>query len=118
MKTMTDADLGRVSETEDTATPEGTTSAVGKKKVRVKKAAAPKPAADAVAAASSKDEEKKKKDKHKDKDKDKKKKKEKEVVLVRFEREQLAEINARADSLGLSRAAWLRMTVSQVLANS
>ncbi|MBF0095128.1 MAG: hypothetical protein HQL34_11365 [Alphaproteobacteria bacterium] len=61
----------------------------------------------------------KKKDKGKDKDKDKKKeKKGKEAVLVRFEREQLARIDARAASLGLNRAAWLRMTVAQVLANT
>ena len=59
----------------------------------------------------------KKKDKKKEKDKDKnKEKKGKEAVLVRFEREQLAQIDAQATSLGLNRAAWLRMTVAQALA--
>lgn len=42
----------------------------------------------------------------------KKKKSKKEAVLVRFERGQLAQIDARAASLGLNRAAWLRMAVA------
>lgn len=56
-----------------------------------------------------KDKSKKKKDK---------KKKNKEAVMIRFEREQLGLIDARADALGLSRAAWVRMIVAQALAQA
>ncbi|MGE5504874.1 MAG: hypothetical protein ACM31L_10660 [Actinomycetota bacterium] len=52
----------------------------------------------------------------KDKKAKKAKKKNKEAVLLRFEGEQLAVIDQRAESLGLSRAAWVRMVVAQVLA--
>ena len=43
------------------------------------------------------------------------KKQNKEPVLVRFDPEQLAEIDRRAAGLGLSRSAWVRMMVTQVL---
>jgi hypothetical protein len=64
----------------------------------------------------------KKKDKGADKDKgavkekrkDRKSKK-KEAVIIRFDDQQLPLIDARADALGLSRAAWVRMVVSQAL---
>lgn len=61
-----------------------------------------------------KHDKKVKKDK-KDK-KAKKAKKNKEAVMLRFEEEQLSAIDARADALGLSRAAWVRMVVAKVLA--
>ncbi|TSD83646.1 hypothetical protein FFK22_036770 [Mycobacterium sp. KBS0706] len=38
-----------------------------------------------------------------------------EPVIVRFDPDQLAEIDRRAAGLGLSRSAWLRMMVTQVL---
>ena len=58
-----------------------------------------------------------KKDKAKDKKKkDKKKDKKKEAVLIRFENGQLEEIDSRAEALGLSRAAFVRMAVAQTLA--
>jgi hypothetical protein len=44
-----------------------------------------------------------------------KKRKDKEAVLIRFEDEQLSRMDARAASLGLSRAAWLRMLVAKTL---
>lgn len=48
--------------------------------------------------------------------KDKKKKnKKKEAVLIRFEDGQLERIDAVAETLGLSRAAWVRMVVSKAL---
>lgn len=43
------------------------------------------------------------------------KKQNKEPVIVRFDPDQLAEIDQRAAGLGLSRSAWVRMTVAQVL---
>ena len=65
------------------------------------------------------------KSKHKEKDKakgkhkaekpEKAKRKDKEAVLIRFEDDQLAEMDQRAAALGLSRAAWLRMVVSKAL---
>jgi predicted DNA binding CopG/RHH family protein len=61
----------------------------------------------------------KEKDKEKDKDKDKRKKKDKknkEAVIIRFEDGQLTQIDARAETLGLARAAWVRMVVAQALA--
>jgi hypothetical protein len=61
---------------------------------------------------------KKLKIKKKDKDKKKKDKKKKEAVLIRFDDTQLPLIDVRADTLGLSRAAWVRMVVSQALAKS
>ena len=54
----------------------------------------------------------------KDKKKKDKKKKNKEAVMIRFEKDQLGLIDARADALGLSRAAWVRMVVAQVLAQA
>ncbi|ARJ67873.1 hypothetical protein WV31_20590 [Magnetospirillum sp. ME-1] len=56
-----------------------------------------------------------KKDK-KDKKGGKKEKRKKEAVIIRFEDAQLPQIDARADALGLSRAAWVRMVVAQALA--
>ena len=61
----------------------------------------------------------KKKEKAKEKDKDKRKKKDKknkEAVIIRFEDGQLTLIDARAETLGLARAAWVRMVVAQALA--
>ena len=68
---------------------------------------------------------KKAKEKGKGKDKPKKhkaekgekneKRKDKEAVLIRFEDEQLTQMDERAADLGLSRAAWLRMVVSKAL---
>lgn len=53
---------------------------------------------------------------HKDKKKkNKKDKKSKEAVIIRFDDGQLAEIDGRADGLGLSRAAFVRMAVAQAL---
>ncbi|HMA51685.1 MAG TPA: hypothetical protein VKP60_18125 [Magnetospirillaceae bacterium] len=46
---------------------------------------------------------------------EKAKRKDKEAVLIRFEDDQLAEMDQRAAALGLSRAAWLRMVVSKAL---
>jgi predicted DNA binding CopG/RHH family protein len=57
----------------------------------------------------------KKKDKVKVKSKDKGKKKDKEAVLIRFEDQQLTQVDAHADALGLSRAAWVRMVVAKAL---
>lgn len=63
------------------------------------------------------DEGKAKKKARKDKDKGKnKKKRKKEAVVLRFETAQLALIDAQANNLGLSRAAWVRMVVAQALA--
>jgi hypothetical protein len=70
--------------------------------------------------------EKKGKDKTKDKDKEKGKGKEKkkakknkkEAVIIRFENAQLDGIDAAAEALGLSRAAWVRMIVSRALAKA
>jgi hypothetical protein len=111
-------------------------------KPAAKQAAAPEPATDATAhtiiegagqvkaaaviepvpTATLQEKAKKKnkgKDKTKDKDKHKKKaKKNKEAVLIRFENDQLSQIDGRADSLGLSRAAWVRMVVAQALSES
>lgn len=60
-------------------------------------------------AAKVKSKEKKKKDK---------KKKNKEAVMIRFEKDQLGLIDTKADALGLSRAAWVRMVVAQALAQA
>jgi predicted DNA binding CopG/RHH family protein len=55
--------------------------------------------------------------KTKEKEKAKKKKgKKKEAVIIRFEDSQLSQIDSNAEALGLSRAAWVRMVVSQALA--
>lgn len=61
------------------------------------------------------DEEKKKDKKGKKRKKDKKAKKNKEAVVLRFEGDQLALVDQRAEALGLSRAAWVRMVVAQAL---
>lgn len=55
------------------------------------------------------------KGKHKPEKAEKAKRKDKEAVLIRFEDDQLAEMDKRAAALGLSRAAWLRMVVSKAL---
>jgi len=60
-------------------------------------------------------DEKKSKGKHKAEKAEKAKRKDKEAVLIRFEDDQLAEMDKRAAALGLSRAAWLRMVVSKAL---
>ena len=65
-----------------------------------------------------KDKEKikdKAKDRAKDKGKEKKHKKDKEAVLIRFDDDQLVLMDERAATLGLSRAAWLRMVVAKAL---
>lgn len=83
-------------------------------------ALAEEPAATEIAETESKTG-KKTKGKHKDKGKhkadkpEKAKRKDKEAVLIRFEDDQLAEMDQRAAALGLSRAAWLRMVVSKAL---
>lgn len=52
----------------------------------------------------------------KEKKKGKKKhKKSKEAVIIRFDDTQLPQIDARAEALGLSRAAWVRMVVAKAL---
>ena len=58
------------------------------------------------------------KDKAEGKDKKKHKKKKKEAVIIRFDDEKLPLIDQRAEALGLSRAAWVRMVVSQALKKS
>lgn len=59
---------------------------------------------------------KKAKEKEKTKGKEKhKKRKDKEAVLIRFEDDQLELMDERAATLGLSRAAWVRMVVSKAL---
>jgi predicted DNA binding CopG/RHH family protein len=60
-------------------------------------------------------EKEKSKGKHKAEKTEKTKRKDKEAVLIRFEDDQLAEMDQRAAALGLSRAAWLRMVVSKAL---
>lgn len=85
-------------------------------------AALPEPAVDEEAKSTkkikakgkSKDKEKSK-GKHKAEKTEKAKRKDKEAVLIRFEDDQLAEMDQRAAALGLSRAAWLRMVVSKAL---
>ncbi|MTJ81066.1 MAG: hypothetical protein F8N37_08615 [Telmatospirillum sp.] len=61
----------------------------------------------------------KSKEKARDKGKGKRKKdRKKEAVLIRFEDDQLQQIDSAADQLGLSRAAWVRMVVAQALSGS
>jgi hypothetical protein len=92
------------------ATVPPATATAPRKKAGKPKASATASAAVAVAVAGLK--KKAKKDK-----KDKRpKKKNKEAVVLRFEGEQLAAVDERAQALGLSRAAWVRMIVSQALA--
>ena len=57
-----------------------------------------------------------KKDKKDKKKAKKKEKRKKEAVIIRFEDAQLPQIDAKAETLGLSRAAWVRMVVAQALA--
>lgn len=47
--------------------------------------------------------------------KEKKKKKNKSAVIIRFDDEHIPLVDARAEALGLSRAAWVRMVVAQAL---
>jgi predicted DNA binding CopG/RHH family protein len=91
-----------------------TTPPAVEKTAKIKKSAAKKVEADAVTETKT-PETKEKKSKEKGK---KKKNKKKEAVIIRFENDQLAGIDAKADALGLSRAAWVRMVVSQALAKS
>jgi predicted DNA binding CopG/RHH family protein len=82
---------------------------------------APVPVAETVVPAedTSRKMKTKTKEKEKDKEKDKAKKKKgkkKEAVIIRFEDSQLSQIDSNAEALGLSRAAWVRMVVSQALA--
>ena len=81
-----------------------------------------KPPAEKVAAALPAEEavskgKPKAKDKAKAKGKDKKKKKNKnkEAVIIRFENDQLKQIDSASEALGLSRAAWVRMIVAKAL---
>jgi hypothetical protein len=57
-----------------------------------------------------------KKDKKEKKKAKKKEKRKKEAVIIRFEDAHLPQIDAKAEALGLSRAAWVRMVVAQALA--
>jgi len=83
----------------------------------------PAPAPAPVPVEPAEDKKSKSKGKHKDKPKgkhkadkpEKAKRKDKEAVLIRFEDDQLTEMDKRAAALGLSRAAWLRMVVSKAL---
>lgn len=108
-------------------TPPAAASAPAPRKTVRKKVAAPEAVAaepvaapesipaDPVPAAADKPKGKKK-DKEKDKKHKKAKKAKKEAVIIRFDDEQLPLIDARADALGLSRAAWVRMVVARALA--
>jgi predicted DNA binding CopG/RHH family protein len=78
-------------------------------------APAPEPVAEEKAGKKAKGKKEKSKSKHKAEKIEKAKRKDKEAVLIRFEDEQLAEMDKRAAALGLSRAAWLRMLVSKAL---
>lgn len=96
---------------------EPATKAAAKTKTKAKPATAPRKVAEDATLTPVK--EKKEKEKNKDKDKSKKKKnKKKEAVIIRFEDAQLAGIDASADALGLSRAAWVRMVVARALIKS
>lgn len=44
------------------------------------------------------------------------KKRKKTPVIIRFDDEVLAQIDQKADSMGLGRAAWLRMVAARALA--
>jgi predicted DNA binding CopG/RHH family protein len=100
---------------EKSKTEKAEAPAKAEKSAKVKKAAPKKIITDAAAPVETTEiKEKKSKDKGKKKNKDKKK----EAVIIRFEDAQLAEIDSNADALGLSRAAWVRMVVSQALAKS
>ena len=57
----------------------------------------------------------KKKGKDKGKATKKKDKKNKEAVIIRFDDDHLRQIDASAEALGLSRAAWVRMVVAKAL---
>lgn len=75
----------------------------------------PEPVAEERQTKKAKGKKEKSKAKHKAEKIEKAKRKDKEAVLIRFEDEQLAEMDKRAAALGLSRAAWLRMLVSKAL---
>jgi hypothetical protein len=86
-------------------------------KVAAERVPTPAPVPDLNAAEAVKDD--KKKGKHKKEEKKarkKEKKKNKEAVIIRFDDAQLPQIDARAEALGLSRAAWVRMVVATALA--
>lgn len=76
-------------------------------------AAPAQPVPEPKPAEAEKPKQKDKKEKKKAKKKDKKKK---EAVIIRFDDAQLPLIDARAEALGLSRAAWVRMVVATALA--
>jgi len=99
---------------EKSKTEKAEAPAKAEKTTKVKKPA-PKKIADEAATPVEETDTKEKKSKDKGK---KKKNKKKEAVIIRFEDAQLAEIDSNADALGLSRAAWVRMVVSQALAKS
>ncbi|CAA7617112.1 Histone H1 [Candidatus Terasakiella magnetica] len=89
------------------------------KAAKVTKAAKAGTPAGAEAEKPAKVKEKKEKEKEKEKERKKAKKKakkSKEAVIIRFDDEQLPQIDARAEAIGLSRAAWVRMVVAQALA--
>lgn len=74
------------------------------------------PIAEAAPEPSETDGESRKKKEKKQKKKAKKKdKKSKEAVIIRFDDAQLPQIDASAEALGLSRAAWVRMVVAKAL---
>ncbi len=83
-----------------------------------RKVKAPKPAKPVVAPVEAvTDDKAADKKARKDRKKAKKKeKKNKEAVIIRFDDEQIPQVDARAEALGLSRAAWVRMVVAQALA--
>ncbi len=99
------------------------------KPAKVTEPASIPPAADAVSAETGgsltaeqppirdgKKDGKPKKDKKDKKKAKKKEKRKKEAVIIRFEDAHLPQIDAKAEALGLSRAAWVRMVVAQALA--
>jgi len=100
------------------AAPVPAPAKIVKKKVAAPKAAAAKVTpvkAEAPADAAILDDKAKGKKKVKGK---KHKKNKKEAVIIRFEDDQLPLIDTRAEALGLSRAAWVRMVVSRALAEA
>jgi outer membrane biosynthesis protein TonB len=107
----------KTKEKQTVAKPAAATVKTPAKAAKAKKEAAPTPASAPAAGAEPTllEKEKKKKSKEKNKDKKRKDKKKKEAVLIRFEDDQLGKIDSQAGALGLSRAAWVRMVVSQAL---
>lgn len=86
----------------------------------IQAAVTPEPQAESgeKTAKKSKKEKEKEKEKEKKKDRKEKKKKKKEAVIIRFDDQQLPQVDAQAEALGLSRAAWVRMVVAKALAKS